>query len=112
MLFGRRFAILLILLLSGNAVSAHPPLIPMPSSVTWTDGSLTLGADTVVDARGTATSTGAFLARELGLRQGKRGASRIRLALVPTAMIPSPESYHLRSWGKDVIIEASDPRGL
>jgi hexosaminidase len=112
MQFGRRFAILLILLLSGNAVSAHPPLIPMPSSVTWKDGSLTLGADTVVDGQGKAASTAAFLARELGLKEGNRGASRIRLALVPTAKIPSPEGYHLRSWNKEVTIEASDPRGL
>lgn len=112
MQFGRRFAILLILLMSGNTVSAHPALIPMPSSVTWTDGSLTLGADTVVDGRGQAASTAAFLARALGLRQGKGGGSRIRLALVPAARIPSPEAYHLRSRDKDVIIEASDPRGL
>ena len=77
MQFGRRFAILLILLLSGNTVFAHPPLIPMPSSVTWKDGHTTLGADTVVDGRGKAASTAAFLARELGLRQGNRGASRI-----------------------------------
>jgi hexosaminidase len=32
---GRRFTILLVLLLSGNAASAHPALIPIPVSVTW-----------------------------------------------------------------------------
>ena len=112
MQFGRRVAILLILLLSGNTVSAHSPLIPMPSSVTWKDGHITLGADAVVDGRGKAASTAAFLARELGLRQGHRGASRISLALVPVARIPSPEGYHLRSWDRGVIIEASDARGL
>src|SRR5258705_4299927 len=112
MRFGRGFAILLVLLLSGNTVSARPSLIPTPSSVTWTDGNLAFGADTVVDGRGKAASTAAFLARELGLRQGKRGASRIRLALVPAARIPSPEGYHLRSSDKSVLIEASDPRGL
>jgi hexosaminidase len=112
MQFGPRFAILLVLLLSGNTVSARPPLIPLPSSVTWTDGKLTLGAETVVDGRGKAAPTAAFLARELGLRQGSRGTSRIRLALVPAARMPSPEGYHLRSSDKGVIIEASDPRGL
>jgi len=112
MKFGRRFAILVIMLLSGTAVSAHPPLIPMPSSVTWTDGSFTLAADTVVDGRGKAAPTAAFLARELGLRQGNRGASGIRLAIVSPARIPSPEGYHLRSSDKGAIIEASDPRGL
>jgi hexosaminidase len=112
MQFGGRFAILLILLLSGNAVSAHPALIPMPSSVTWKDGNLALGADTVVDARGKAAPTAAFLARELGLTPGNRGASRIRLTLVPVGKISNPEGYRLRSTDGGVIIEASDPRGL
>ena len=108
----RRFAILIILLFGGNAASAHPALIPMPVSVTWTEGSLALGADTVIDGRGKAASTAAFLARELRLKQGNRGAARIRLTLVPTREIPNPESYRLRSSAKGVIIEASDPRGL
>jgi hexosaminidase len=112
MQFGRSLAVLLLLLLCGNTTPAHPPLIPMPASVTWQDGRLTLGADTVVDGRGKAASAAAFLARELGLKQGNRGASRIRLALVPAARIRSPEGYHLRSSDNEVIIEASDPRGL
>lgn len=112
MQFGRRFAILLILLLSGNAALAHPALIPMPTNVTWRDGNLALGGDAVVDGRGKAASTAAILARELGLRLGNRGAAKIRLALVPASRLSSPESYRLRSSDKGVTIEASDPRGL
>ena len=84
----------------------------MPSSVTWKDGNLALGADAVVDGRGKAAPAAAFLARELGLRQGSHGASRIRLLLVPTARIPNPEGYRLRTANEGATIEASDPRGL
>src|SRR4249919_3099801 len=112
MLFGRNFAILLFLLLSGNAAPAHPALIPMPTSTVWKDGTLALGAGTPVDGQGQAAPTAAVLARQLGLKQGNRGAARIRLMLVPIAKLPDPESYRLRSSNKGVIIEASDPRGL
>lgn len=107
----RHFAILLILLFGGNAVSAHPALIPMPVSVTWTEGSLALGANTVTDGQGKAASTAALLARELGLKQG-RGGIMIRLAIVPATKIANPEGYRLRSSADGVTIEASDPRGL
>ena len=95
-----------------GAAIAHPALIPMPSAVTWHDGAVAIGPDTVVQGRGAAASTAAYLARELGLKQTGRGASRIRFSMVPAAGIANPEGYRLRSAGNEVLIEASDPRGL
>ena len=112
MRFGRGLVILLFLLMSGNAAHAQPALIPMPSSVAWRDGNIALGANTVVEGQGEAASTAAYLARELGLKLGGRGSSRILLALVPATKIANPESYHLRASGKEILIEASDSRGL
>ena len=65
-------------------------------------------------SRETATrrSPQAYLARELGLKQATGGASRIRLSLVPVSRIANPEGYHLRADGNEILIEASDPRGL
>jgi hexosaminidase len=94
------------------AAATHPALIPMPKSVSWQDGSVAIGSSTVVDGRGAAAPTAAYLARELGLKESRRGASSIRLSLVPASKIANPEGYHLRASGKDVLIEASDPRGL
>jgi hexosaminidase len=91
---------------------AHPSLIPMPSAVAWHDGNVPIGADTVIEGRGEAAATAAYLARELGLKQGGRGARRIRLSLVRPSKIANPEAYHLRVAGTAVLIEASDQRGL
>ena len=96
----------------GGVASAHPSLIPLPDAVTWQDGNLPIGPDTIVEGRGKAAPTAAYLARELGLKQSGRGASRVRLSLVPAGKIADPEGYHLRAGGKEVLIEASDPRGL
>jgi len=96
----------------GSAAFAHPALIPMPTSVTWGDGKVPVNPDTAVEARGGAETTGAYLSRALGLKQARRGNSRIRLSLVPSTKIPNPEGYHLRAAGNSVLIEASDPRGL
>jgi hexosaminidase len=52
------------------------------------------------------------LAQELGLKQGGRGPSQIRLSLVSASKVASPEGYHLRAAGNEVLIEASDVRGL
>ena len=96
----------------GSIASAHPPLIPLPDVVTWLNGSVPIQANTIVEGRGKAASTASFLAAELGLQQSGRSASRIRLSLVPTSKIANPEAYHLRASGHEVLIEASDTRGL
>src|SRR3954468_13094109 len=104
---------LILLLLCCPAVAlAHPPLIPMPTSVQWRDGSVRISGDCVVEGCGKAASTAANLARELGLRHKGRGSSRIRFSLVPVSKIANPEGYHLRAAHSEVLIEASDPRGL
>jgi hexosaminidase len=91
---------------------AHPALIPLPTSVAWRSGSVPIGADTLVEGRGQAASTARYVAQALGLKQTGHGASRIRLSLVPKSRIANPEGYHLRAAGSDILIEASDPRGL
>jgi hexosaminidase len=110
--FWRGAAILLFLCLNANAALAHPALIPMPASVAWQDGAVPLTAQTVVDGRGKAAATAEYLARTLGLKTGGGGISRIRLSLVSQSKMPGPEAYHLRAENKEVLIEASDPRGL
>lgn len=92
--------------------SAHPALMPLPSNVEWHDGSVAIGTSTMVQGRGEAAPTAAYLARELGLKKSGRGASKIRLSLVPAAKIANPEAYHLRVSSSEILIEASDPRGL
>jgi len=94
------------------AALSHPALIPMPLSVEWQDGAVPIGAGTVVESRGKAAATAAYLSTALGLKQGRRGASRIVLSLVPPTRIPNSEGYHLRAAGNVVLIEASDQRGL
>jgi hexosaminidase len=109
----RRLFIFLLLCVFAPAAFAHPAVIPLPSSIIWRDGEVPLLEDTVVEGRGRAASTAAYLARELGLRQGTRSkASRIRLTLVPENQMAGPEAYRLRAQGKEILIEASDPRGL
>ena len=94
------------------AAFAEPALIPMPTSLQWRAGEFSIGDDTLVEGRGGAASIAASLAHELGLKSSGRGSSRIRFALVPAAKIANPEGYHLRAAGNEVLIEASDPRGL
>jgi len=110
--FARGLLIVLLLCLPGFAAVAHPMLIPMPVSIAWRDGSVPLGGGTVVEARGDAEPTGAYLSRALGMKHSGSGGSRIHLSLVPSSAIPNPEGYHLRAAGNAVLIEASDPRGL
>jgi hexosaminidase len=106
-------ALLLVGLLSSSAeAAAPPPLIPMPTSVALHDGQVPIGAGTVVDGRGKAAATASYLANVLGLKMGQDGTSRIRLSLVPAGKVSGPEAYHLRAAGNEVVIEASDPRGL
>src|SRR5439155_11466018 len=87
-------------------------LMRLPSSVAWHDGQVAVGASTVVEARGQAAPTAVYLAQALSLKQGAHGPSRIRLSIVPASKIAGPEAYRLRAEGKEVLIEASDPRGL
>jgi hexosaminidase len=109
--FFRRLMILLVLSLPSGTAIARPALIPLPSAVEWHDGSVPITAETLVQGRGKAAATAAYLARQLG-STGGRGGSRIRLSLVPASRIANPEGYHLRAEGRTVSIEASDPRGL
>jgi hexosaminidase len=110
-----RFARLFLaamLVFAADAAFARPALIPMPTEVTWRDGSVRIGSGTAVVGRGKAASTAAYLSRELGLVRTTRGSSRIRLSLVPASQIGNPEAYRLRAAGNEVLFEASDPRGL
>src|SRR5436190_17098289 len=84
----------------------------MPASVEWRDASVPITAGTVVDGRGEAAATAGYVARTLSLKQGSRGPSRIRLAIVSPSKVIGAEAYHLRAAGNEVLIEASDPRGL
>jgi len=112
MQFTRILLILLLLCLPAHSAFAHPALIPLPTSTAWQGGQVPISANTVADGRGEAAPTAVYLARELGLKQGGHGASRIRFALVPQATMPNPEAYRLKAAGNAVLIEASDPRGL
>ena len=110
--FARGLLILLALCVPAYAASARPPLIPLPAQIAWHDGAVRITADTRIEAPGEAAPVAADLSRQFGLEQGARGASRIRLSLVPASAIANPEGYHLRAAGNLISIEASDPRGL
>ena len=107
-------SLLIFLALSSlaGAAFASPALIPLPSSVSWREGAIPIDAATSVEGRGKAAATAGYLARELGLTRPARGASHIRLSLVSARKIANPEGYRLRATGNEVLIEASDPRGL
>jgi len=108
-------AFLSAMLLAQSAAAAQPSrpsLIPFPTSVEWKSGSVPINANSVIDARGEAVLTATYLARTMGLHQGRNGTTRIRLSLVPASRMGGPEAYHLKASGKEVLIEASDPRGL
>ena len=112
MLFGRVTLFLLISSFPAATALGHPSLVPLPSSVVWGGGAVPITPDTVVNGSGRAASTAAYLAKTLGLKQAHRGATGIRLSLVSEAKISNPEGYRLRASGREVLIEASDPRGL
>src|SRR6476469_8165028 len=110
--FVRHLSIFLTLCLLTGTALAHPALIPLPSAMTWHEGSIAITADTTVEGRGQASATADYLVEALGLKEGGRAASRIRLSRVAAGKVPNPEGYRLRAAGKEVLIEASDPRGL
>lgn len=108
-----RVLVVLAALFAAVPAAAGPPsLIPLPVSVGWRNGSVPIGAATRIDAPGEAAATGAYLKRLLELKDGRSAGSRIRLALVRDAALANPEGYRLRAAGREVTIEASDPRGL
>src|SRR4051794_15392849 len=102
---------LLLLFLPASVALAHPALIPMPVSMVQSDGEFRITQQTVVAGDGRA-ETAAYLAKALGLKQGKRGASRIRLQRVSDRIVPGAEAYRLSVTRAEVLIQASDPRGL
>jgi len=110
-----RIAVALLLLglaaQAGAESLARPALIPLPTSVTWHDGEVRLTSGTKIEGLGAAAPAASFLSQSLGINPGK-GAGQIRLVLVPAGQMPGPEAYHLRATGKEILIEASDPRGL
>jgi hexosaminidase len=112
MRFARGLFPFLLLCAQAATGAAQPALIPLPSTLAWHDGKVPINPDTIVEGRGQAAPTAAYLARALGLKQRGRAASHIRLSLVPAAKIANAEGYHLRAAGDDVLIEASDQRGL
>lgn len=99
-----------------GAATAAPPmrpaLIPMPQSVIWHDGSVELGGNAVIEARGPAGQTGVLLARSLGLKDARHGRIHISLSIVSSRQFAGPEAYRLKAAGHRISIEASDPRGL
>ena len=108
-------ALLFALFIGGEAAAAaaeRPSLIPMPTSVIWHDGTIPIETGTIVEGRGEAAPTAAFLERALGVKESANVTSRIRLKLLRASKMPGPEAYHLRASGHDILIEASDPRGL
>ena len=108
----RPFLFWLMLSFPAASAFAHPSLIPLPLSVVWHDGSVPLTTATAVEARGAASPTGAYLSQALGLKRGTHGGPRIRLSLVSRRSVPDVEGYRLHAAGNEVLIEASDPRGL
>ena len=104
--------LLLLSCLGAGAATAKPALIPQPLSMQLRDGQFRISDGTVVTGTGEAGPTAAYLAKALGLSARTETESPIVLALVPTAVVPGPEAYHLLVTPREIRIEASDPRGL
>ena len=107
-----RIAALFIAVMAAAPAVASPALIPMPAKVSWSDGQFAIDSTTFVRGKGSARGTAETLAHDLGLKMGNVRTSGIRLVLVPKSVITNSEGYHLRVGGKQIVIEASDPRGL
>jgi hexosaminidase len=105
-----RLVALFLLSLVAVPASAAPALIPMPVSMTPYDGQFRIANSTIVEGKGKAAPTAAYLAKTLGLKSRSRGS--IRLKLVASSAFPNPEAYRLSVTPREVVIEASDPRGL
>src|SRR4051812_41674359 len=87
--------LLLFALMPAAATAATPALIPMPASMVPHGGEFRITPQTVVEGDGPAGPTAGYLSKALGLKQGNRGASRIRLELVSDRIVPGAEAYHL-----------------
>jgi len=87
MMFVRLVALFLLAMAAEPAMAALP-LIPMPVSMIPHDGQFRIADATIVEGKGTAAPTAAYLARTLGLKSGERGS--IRLKLVPKGVLPKP----------------------
>ncbi len=109
-----RIFVLILALLATPAWAApsRPALIPMPKALAWDDGEVQITDATRLVATGRAKVVADDLAPTLGVRVGKSSESAIRLTLVPKSKVPNPEGYHLQAAGTQILIEASDPRGL
>ena len=105
-----RLVALFLLAMAAEPAMAAPPLIPMPVSMIPHDGQFRIADSTIVEGKGKAAPTAAYLANSLGLKSGTRGT--IRLKLVSKSALPNPEAYRLSVTASDVRIDASDPRGL
>ena len=105
-----RLVALFLLAMAAEPAMAAPPLIPMPVSMIPHDGQFRIADSTIVEGKGKAAPTAAYLANSLGLKSGTRGT--IRLKLVSKSVLPNSEAYRLSVTLREVRIEASDPRGL
>lgn len=105
-----RLVALFLLSLVAVPASAAPALIPMPVSMIPHDGQFRIANSTIVEGKGKAAPTAAYLAKTLGLKSSSRGS--IRLKLVASSAFSNPEAYRLSVTPREVVIEASDPRGL
>jgi hexosaminidase len=105
-----RLVALFLLALAAAPAMASSTLIPKPVSMIPHDGEFRIAGSTIVEGKGKAAATAAFLARSLGLKSGARGS--IRLKLVSKSALPNPEAYRLSVTTREIGIEASDARGL
>jgi len=97
---------------AANAAAAAPTLIPDPVSMVVQKGEFRITKRTVITGPAAAGPTANYLAKALGLGEGKAGTSAIAFELVSDAVVPGTEAYHLVVTPRMVRIEASDPRGL
>ena len=104
--------LLLFAFLPAVASAAAPALIPLPTSVKPLDGEFRITGQTTIESRGAAAPTANYLSKALGVKTGKGSGSRIKLELVSRKAVPGDEAYRLRVSGNEVLIEASDTRGL
>ena len=107
-----RLSLFVCALFAAEPAVAAPALIPMPAAMTPQEGEFPITGDTVVEGKGKASKTAAYLANALRLKQGSRGSSKIRLKLVGKTAVTGPEAYRLSVTPREIRIEASDPRGL